>query len=64
MRWLDNITDSGGHEFEQTLRRWWRTEEPGMLWSMGWPKLDMTHYKNNNRVVTLNYFCSFPPILR
>ena len=24
-----------GHEFEQTPGRWWRTEEPGVLQSMG-----------------------------
>ena len=34
MRWLDSITDSNGHEFEQTGRHW-RTEEPGELQSMG-----------------------------
>ena len=34
MRWLNNITDSNGHEFEQT-GRYWRTEEPGELQSLG-----------------------------
>ena len=32
MRWLDSITNSNGYEFEQTP---WRTEETGMLQSMG-----------------------------
>ena len=31
-RWLDSITNSNGYEFEQTP---WRTEETGMLQSMG-----------------------------
>ena len=34
MRWLDSIA----HEMDMNLsisRRWWRTEEPGMLRSMG-----------------------------
>ena len=34
MRWLNTITDSTGHEFEQT-GRYWRTEEPGELQSPG-----------------------------
>ena len=33
MRWLDCITDSTNRNLANS-RRWWRTEEPGVLLSM------------------------------
>ena len=37
MRWLNGITDSNGHEFEQAPG-----DEAGVLQSMGLQELDMT----------------------
>ena len=34
MRWLDSITDSVDVHWSK-LRRYWKTEEPGAMWSMG-----------------------------
>ena len=34
MRWFDSITDPMDINLRKP-RRWWRTEEPGMLQSMG-----------------------------
>ena len=35
MRWLESITDSMGMNLSTVSRRQWRTEEPGVLESMG-----------------------------
>ena len=38
MRWLDDITDSRDMSLS-TFRRWWRTGKPGVLQSMGSPRV-------------------------
>ena len=45
-KWLDSITDSM-HMCLSKLGRWWRTEKPGMLQSMGHKELDTTSQLNN-----------------
>ena len=35
MRWLESITDSMDMNLSTVSRRQWRTEEPGVLESMG-----------------------------
>ena len=38
MRWLDGITDSRTW-VRASSGRWWRTEKPGVLQSMGWQRV-------------------------
>ena len=50
MKWLDSIIDSMDMNFSKL--REWRTEEPGVLQSMGLQR-DMTEQLNNNSTYTL-----------
>ena len=45
--WLQVTEYLNGHKFEQTLGTEWRTEKPGVLWSMGL-QTDTTEWLDNN----------------
>ena len=65
-RWLDGITDSMDMSLSKlqemvkdwvwaNSRRWWRTEKPGVLESIGLKELDATEWLNNDNNIIL-YF--------